>query len=47
MRCSRCSREGDRVSPLNSVFKKPMVATFVMCVFIVATATGFALTILL
>ena len=35
------------VSLLNSIFKKPMVATFVLCVFIVATATGFAFTILL
>ena len=33
------------VSLLNSIFKKPMVATFVLCVFIVATATGFAFTI--
>lgn len=35
------------VSLLNSIFKKPMVATFVLCVFIVATATGFAFAILL
>lgn len=35
------------VSLLNSIFKKPMVATFVLCVFIVATATGFVFTILL
>lgn len=35
------------VSLLNSIFKKPMVGTFVLCVFIVATATGFAFTILL
>ena len=35
------------VSLLNSIFKKPIVATFVLCVFNVATATGFAFTILL
>lgn len=29
------------VSLLNSIFKKPMVATFVLCIFIVAVGTGF------
>lgn len=33
------------VSLLNSIFKKPMVATFVLCIFIVAVGTGFAFTL--
>ena len=33
------------VSLLNSIFKKPMVATFVLCIFLVAVGTGFAFTV--
>lgn len=33
------------VSLLNSIFKKPMVVTFVACIFIVAVLTGFAFTL--
>lgn len=33
------------VSLLNSIFKKPMVVTFVVCIFVVAVGTGFAFTL--
>ena len=33
------------VSLLNSIFKKPMVVTFVVCIFLVAVGTGFAFTL--
>ena len=32
------------VSLLNCIFKKPMVATFVLCILLVAVGTGFAFT---
>ncbi|MEA5019263.1 MAG: permease [Gordonibacter sp.] len=35
------------VSLLNSIFKKPMVATFVLCIFVVSVITGFAFTLVL
>lgn len=35
------------VSLLSSIFKKPMVITFVVCVFLIATGTGFAFSLLL
>ena len=35
------------VSLLNSIFKKPMVATFVLCIFVVAVTTGFVFTLVL
>lgn len=35
------------VSLLSSIFKKPMVITFVICIFLVATVTGFAFTLVL
>ncbi|MEF2671077.1 permease, partial [Adlercreutzia sp.] len=33
------------VSLLNSIFKKQMVVTFVLCIFLVAVGTGFAFTL--
>lgn len=33
------------VSLLNSIFKKPMVVTFVLCIFLAAVGTGFAFTL--
>lgn len=35
------------VSLLNSIFKKPMVVTFVLCIFVVAVTTGFVFTLVL
>lgn len=35
------------VSLLNSIFKKPMVATFVLCIFAVAVTTGYVFTLVL
>lgn len=35
------------VSLLNSIFKKPMVATFVLCIFVVAVTTGFVFTLVM
>ncbi len=35
------------ISLLGSIFKKPMVITFVLCIFLVATATGFAFTLVM
>lgn len=35
------------VSLLNSIFKKPMVVTFVLCILLVAIGTGFAFTLIM
>ena len=35
------------VSLLNSIFKKPMVVTFVLCILLVAIGTGFAFTLVM
>lgn len=35
------------VSLLNSIFKKQMVATFVFCIFAIATITGYLFSVLL
>lgn len=35
------------ISLLGSIFKRPMIVTFVACIFLVATATGFAFTLVM